>query len=82
MGNYKYFELYDVVYNRYNANREQIVEKMDDKAREFHTTPEGERKELLKFQVENLMRQYYGEVKHWKTKEELIELRSPSIEGF
>lgn len=60
---YKFFELYDVVNGRINHAAEYMRIMLDDYAKEYSRMPEGELKSQKKIDMENLMRQYYGEVK-------------------
>lgn len=59
---YKFFELYDIVNERVNTKIEYIRILLDDYAKEYSRMPESDLKNQRKVEMENLMRQYYGEV--------------------
>ncbi|WP_343614986.1 hypothetical protein [Flavobacterium sp.] len=62
LGNYKSYELYDLVYERTNKEIEFVRALFDQYAKDFNSMPDGDLKEKKKKELENLMKRYYGEI--------------------
>lgn len=59
---YKNYELYDLAYERTNKDVEFVRGLFDQFAKDFSSMPDGDLKEKKRKELENLMKQYYGEI--------------------